>query len=147
MTSTGEREISVISRRLLDNPGELACMYTRVEFVVGSFPCFERFFFSGYSGLYSPQKLTCPKSNSTKKKVTLRAETTFSLCELTAVQFSIVHAQNSSRDSQAKLIVRFVIKWRKFHGNKNNNFDLLPKTQARLSQCSKLSKTGKKPVF
>ena len=46
MTHMGEREIAAVSRRLLDNLGELACMHTRV---VGSFPCFERFF-SGYSG-------------------------------------------------------------------------------------------------
>ena len=32
-------------------------------------------------------------------------------------QFSIVHARNSSRDSQAKLIVRYVVKWREFRGN------------------------------
>ena len=49
MTRMGEREIAAVSRRLPDNPGELACMHTRVEFVVGSFPCFESFF-SGYSG-------------------------------------------------------------------------------------------------
>ena len=49
MTHMGEWEIAAVSRRLLDNPGELACMHTRVEFVAGSFPCFERFF-SEYSG-------------------------------------------------------------------------------------------------
>ena len=57
---------------------------------------------------------------------TLRAEASFSLCELscekyslqTTVQSSIVYARNSSRDSQAKLIVTFVVKWREFHGNK-----------------------------
>ena len=36
----------------------------------------------------------------------------------TTVQFSIVHARNSSRDSQAKLIIRSVVKWREFRGNK-----------------------------
>ena len=58
--------------------------------------------------------------NSTAQKgpSTPRAEATFSLCEMlckkwplsTSVQFSIVNARNSSRDSQAKLIVRSVIK-------------------------------------
>ena len=50
---------------------------------------------------------------------TLRAEATFSLGELrvTTVQFSIVHARNSSRDSQGKLIVRSVVKWSEFRGN------------------------------
>ena len=36
---------------------------------------------------------------------------------LTTVQFFFVHARNSSRDSQAKLIVRSVVKWREFRGN------------------------------
>ena len=31
---------------------------------------------------------------------------------------SIGHARNSSRDLQAKLIVRSVVKWREFRGNK-----------------------------
>ena len=59
------------------------------------------------------------------------------------------HAQNSSRDSQAKLIVRSVIKWREFRGNKKNcdDSDLLHKTLARLMQLSKLVKNKKKPVF
>ena len=74
---------------------------------------------------------------------------TFSLCELvcekyplaTTVQFSIVHARNSSRDSQAKLIVRSVIKWSEFCGNKT----LI--CYARLTQCFKPVKNRKKPVF
>ena len=37
---------------------------------------------------------------------------------LTTVQFSIVHAWNLSPDLQAKLIVRSVVKWRKFRGSK-----------------------------
>ena len=60
MTHTGEREIAAISRRLPDNLGELASMYTRVEFVVGSFPCFERFF-SGYSGFTLSSKTNMSK--------------------------------------------------------------------------------------
>ena len=36
----------------------------------------------------------------------------------TTVQCSIVHARNSWRDSQAKLIVRSVLNWREFRGNK-----------------------------
>ena len=70
-------------RRLLGNLGELSCMYTslRVEFVVSSFPCFESLSL-GTLVLSYPQKLTCPNSNSIGNKVTLRAEATFSLCEL-----------------------------------------------------------------
>ena len=53
---------------------------------------------------------------------TLRAEATFSLCELlcekkplpTTVQFSVVYARNSLRDLPAKLIVRPVVKWHEF---------------------------------
>ena len=52
--------------------------------------------------------------------LTLRAEATFSLCELvfekqpllTTGQFSIVHVQNSSHDSYAKLIASSVVKCR-----------------------------------
>ena len=72
----------------------------------------------------------------------MRAEAKFSLCELacekqplpTTVQFSIVHARNSSRHSQAKLIVTSVVKWREFLGNKKHcdNSDLLSKTHAKL---------------
>ena len=43
----------------------------------------------------SPQKLTCPNSNSTRNKVTLRAEATFSLCELVTVQ-KVASADNRS---------------------------------------------------
>ena len=88
---------------------------------------------------------------------TLRAEATFSLCELacekqpltTTVQFSIVHARNLSRDSQAKLIVRAVVKWCEFRGNKKKcvSSDLLRKTHARLTQCLKPVKNRKNPVF
>ena len=39
-----------------------------VEFVVGSLPCYEKFF-SGYSGFPSPQKPTFPNSNSTRNQV------------------------------------------------------------------------------
>ena len=63
----------------------------------------------------------------------------------TTVQFSIVYARNSSRDSQAKLIVRSVVKWREFRGNKK-----IAKTvicYARLTQCSKPVKDRKKLVF
>ena len=61
----------------------------------------------------------------------------------TTVQFSIVHARNSSRYSQAKLIVRFVVKWREFRGNKKNcdNFDLLRKTHANALNQSRTGKT------
>ena len=48
------------------------------------------------------------------------------------VQFSIVHARNSSRDSQAKLMVRFVVKWREFRGNKKIATTLI--CYARLTQ-------------
>ena len=70
----------------------------------------------------------------------------------TTVQFSIVHARNSSRDwsdLQALLIVRSVVKLREFRGNKKNcdNSDLLRKTYARLTQCSKPVKKREKPVF
>ena len=56
-----------------------------------------------------------------------------------------MQAQNSSRDSQAKLMVRSVIKWLAFRGNKNNcdNSDLLCNTPAN----SKLVENRKKPVF
>ena len=60
MTRTGEQEIAAISRRLPDNPAELACMYTRVEFVVSSFPCFESFFYE-YSGFILPLKTNMSK--------------------------------------------------------------------------------------
>ena len=84
---------------------------------------------------------------------TLRAEATFSLCELacekqplpTTVQFSIVHARNSSRDSQAKLIVRSVVKWREFRGNKKIATTLI--CYARLTQCSKPVKKRKQLIF
>ena len=38
-----------------------------------------------------------------------------------------MHAQNLPRDLQAKSIIRFVVKWREFQGNKkkSDNFDLL----------------------
>ena len=63
---------------------------------------------------------------------TLRAAVTFLLCELscekkplpTAVQVSILHVRNSSRDfatdSRATLIVRSVIKWHEFRGIEKN---------------------------
>ena len=60
MTHMGKREIAAVSRTLPDNPGELACMHTGVEFVVGSFPCFERFF-SGYSGFILSSKTNMSK--------------------------------------------------------------------------------------
>ena len=83
----------------------------------------------------------------------MQAEAKFSLCELacekqplpTTVQFSIVHARNSSRDSQAKLIVRPVVKWREFRGNKKIATTLI--CYARLMQSSKPVKNRKKPVF
>ena len=49
--------------------------------------------------------------------------------------FLQLHARNSSRDSQTKLIVRFVVKWREFREKKKkycDNFDLLRKTHAML---------------
>ena len=63
----------------------------------------------------------------------------------TTVQFSTLHARNSSRDSQAKLIVRFVVKWREFRGNKNIATTLI--CYAILTQCSKPVKNRKKPDF
>ena len=60
-------------------------------------------------------------------------------------KFSIVHAQNSSRDWQAKLIIRSVIKWHEFCGKKKIATTLI--CYARLMQCSKLVKNRKKPVF
>ena len=61
------------------------------------------------------------------------------------VQFSIVHARNSSRDSQAKLMVRFVVKWREFRGIKKIATTLI--CYARLTQCSKSVKNRKKTRF
>ena len=60
---------------------------------------------------------------------------------------SIVHARNSSRDSQAKLIVRPVVKWRECRGKNCDKSDLLRKTHVRLTQCSKPVKNRKKTVF
>ena len=88
---------------------------------------------------------------------TLRAEATFSLSELscekqpllTTVLFSIMHARNLSRDSQAKLIVWSVVKWHEFHRNKKVATTLI--CYARLTQDSHnaltRSRTGKKTVF
>ena len=60
---------------------------------------------------------------------------------------SIIHARNSSRDSQAKLIVRPVVKWREFRGKNCDKSDLLRKTHTRLTQCSKPVKNRKNPFF
>ena len=88
---------------------------------------------------------------------TLREEATFSLQELacekqplpTTVQFSIVHARNSSRNSHAKLIVRSVVKWREFRGNKKIALTLI--CYARFTQDSRnalnRSRTGKNQFF
>ena len=46
-----------------------------------------------------------------------------------------MHAQNSSRDLQAKLIVRSVVKWREFRGNKKIATTLI--CYARLTQDSR----------
>ena len=102
--------------------------------------------------------LTQNKFHSRVKDLfTLRAEARFSLCELacekqplpTTVQFSIVHARNSSRDSQAKLIVRSVVKWREFRGNKKIALTLI--CYARFTQDSRnalnRSRTGKNQFF
>ena len=43
-----------------------------------------------------------------------------------------MHARNSSRDSQAKLIVRSVVKWREFRGNKKIALTLI--CYARFTQ-------------
>ena len=56
-----------------------------------------------------------------------------------------MHKQNSSCDSQAKLIVRSVLKWHKFHRNKKIATTLI--CYARLMQCSKLVKNRKKNSF
>ena len=53
----------------------------------------------------------------------------------------------SSRDSQAKLIVRPVVKWREFRGKNCDRSDLLRKTHTRLTQCSKPVKNRKNPFF
>ena len=53
-----------------------------------------------------------------------------------------MHARNSSHDSQAKLIVRSVVKiWHKFHRNKKIATALI--CYARLMQCSKPVKQEK----
>ena len=88
---------------------------------------------------------------------TLRAEATFLLCELscekqplpTTIQFSILDARNSSHDSQVKLIVRSVIKWRKFRGNKKIVFTLICYTRFTQDSHNALnrSRTGKNPFF
>ena len=54
-------------------------------------------------------------------------------------------SRNSSRDSQTKLIVRSVVKWREFRGNKKIATTLI--CYARLTQSSKPVKNRKKPVF
>ena len=61
-------------------------------------------------------------------------------------KFSIVHAQNSSRDWQAKLIIRSVIKWHEFCGNKKKLQQLW---SAMQDSCNALnwSRTGKSPFF
>ena len=56
-----------------------------------------------------------------------------------------MHAQNSSRDLQAKLIIRSVIKWREFCGNKKIATALI--CYVRLAQCSKLVKNRKNLLF
>ena len=55
----------------------------------------------------------------------------------------IVHAWNSSRNSQAKLIIRSVIKWHKFCGIKKNcdNSDLLCQTHTMLKTGQEQEKT------
>ena len=53
----------------------------------------------------------------------------------------------SSRDSQAKLIARPVVKWREFRGKNCDRSDLLRKTHTRLTQCSKPVKNRKNPFF
>ena len=58
---------------------------------------------------------------------------------------SAVHARISSCNSQAKLIVRSVVKWHEFHRNKTIATTLI--CYARLMQCSKPVKNRKKPVF
>ena len=88
---------------------------------------------------------------------TLRAAVTFSLCELscekkplpTAVQVSILHARNSSRDfatdSQATLTSSGLSSnGTSFVGLKKIATILIP---ARVTQCSKPVKNRKKPTF
>ena len=59
--------------------------------------------------------------------------------------FLSVHAWNSSHDSEVKLIVRFVIKWCEYCGNKKIGTTLI--CYGRLMQSSKLVKNRKKPIF
>ena len=54
-------------------------------------------------------------------------------------------SRNSSRDSQTKLIVRSVVKWRGFRGNKKIATTLI--CYARLTQTSKPVKNRKNPGF
>ena len=54
-------------------------------------------------------------------------------------------SRNSSRDSQTKLIVRSVVKWREFRGNKKIATTLI--CYASLTQSSKPVKNRKKPGF
>ena len=60
-----------------------------------------------------------------------------------------MHARNSSRDSQSKLIVRSVAKWCKFGRNKKNddNSDLLHKTHQGSRNALNRPRTGKTGLF
>ena len=62
-----------------------------------------------------------------------------------SILFSMVHAQNSSSDSQAQLIVRSVVEWCKSGGNKKIVNTLI--CYARLTQCSKPVENRKKTCF
>ena len=91
--------------------------------------------------------------------LTLRAEATFSLCELscekqpllTTIQFSIMHVRNSSCNSPTKLIVGSIVmgKWHQFCGNKKivTTATTTLICHTRLTQCSNSVKNRKNPVF
>ena len=66
----------------------------------------------------------------------------------TTVQFSALYARNSSRDSQTKLIVRFVVKWREFREKKNIYIlrQLWSATQDSRNALNR-SRTGKNSFF
>ena len=67
----------------------------------------------------------------------------------TTIQFSIVHAWNSSRDSQEKLIVRSVVKWCKFCKNKKIVTTLICCARLTQDSCNALnwSRMGKTTGF
>ena len=58
-----------------------------------------------------------------------------------------MHARNSSRDSQAKLIVRSVVKWREFRGNKKNYPQLWLLARLFVNKAENLPKENMPPIF